>query len=121
MDVRIRATDFQISPAVSDYLQPRLDAIERMLGDDAALARCEVELSRSGGAQRHGEYVWRAEIQVTRPGGERIVARNQEATVNAAIDQAKDEVMAQLRGQKKSNMRVLRKTGAAIKRWMRFG
>jgi ribosome-associated translation inhibitor RaiA len=120
MDLRIRATDFQMNTATSDYLQQRLASIEKMLGSDAELARCEVELGRSGGAQRHGEYVWFAEIQVIYPGGERVVARNQEPSINAAIDNAKDEAMVQLRKNKRLHTRVLRRTGAAIKRWMRI-
>jgi ribosomal subunit interface protein len=119
MDVRIRASEFPMTTAINDYVQQRLATIEKLLGSDAQLARCEVELGRSGGAQRHGEYIWIAEIQVSYPGGERVVARNQEATVNAAIDNAKEEVMMQLRKNKRLHTRVLRRTGAAIKRWMR--
>lgn len=98
----------------------RLAPIEKLLGDDAELARCEVELGRSG-AQRHGEYTWFAEIQIVSPGSDRVIARNQEPTVNAAIDNAQEEAMMQLRKQKKLHVRVLRKTGAAVKRWMRWG
>ncbi len=121
MDVRVRATDFQMDTATSQYLQQKLASLEKLLGADAALARCEVELGRSGGAQRHGEYTWFAEIQVMYPGSTRIVARNQEPTIHSAIDQAQDEAMMQLRKEKRLHARVLRKTGAAVKRWMRFG
>lgn len=121
MDVRVRAADFQLTTETSDYLQQRLDALEKLLGSEASSARCEVDLGRSGGAQRHGEYTWVAEIQVSYPGGVRVVARNQEPTINAAIDNAKEEVMMQLRKNKRLHTRVLRRTGAAIKRWMRRG
>lgn len=121
MDVRVRAKDFQLTPATSDYLRHRLVSIEKLLGGDAEFARCEVELVRSGGAERHGEYTWLAEIQVVYPGGERVVARNQEPTINAAIDNAKEEATMQLRRNKRLHMRLLRKTGAAVKSWMRWG
>lgn len=120
MDVRIRASDFTLDAATADYLDHKLAALEKLLGTDAELARCEVELSRSGGAQRHGEYVWLAEIQILYPGGRRVVARNQEPTINAAIDNAQDEAMMQLRKERRLHIRVLRRTGAAIKRWMRL-
>lgn len=121
MDIRTRTTDFQLTEATADYLQQKLDAIAKLLGDDARHARCEVELGRSGGAQRHGEYTWFAEIQIMYPGGSHIVARNQEPSINAAIDNAKEEVAMQLRKEKRLHTRVLRKTGAAVKRWMRLG
>jgi ribosomal subunit interface protein len=120
MDLRIRAKDFQLTPAIEQYVQQRVSTLEKMLGHDGGISRCEVELGRSAGAQRHGEYVWLAEIQVIHPGGTRVVARNQEATVQAAIDMAKDEAMRQLRNQKRLHRRVLRHTGAAVKRWLRL-
>ena len=120
MDVRTRATGFELSPETSAYLDQKLASLEKVLGTDAELARCEVELSRSGGAQRHGEYVWLAEIQIIYPGGRRLVARNQEPTINAAIDNAQDEAMMQLRKERRLHSRVLRRTGAAVKRWMRL-
>lgn len=100
-------------------MQQRVATLEKMLGGNSDISRCEVELTRSGGAQRHGEYLWLAEIQVIHPGGTRVVARNQEATIQAAIDSAKDEAMVQLRREKRLHTRLIRKTGAAIKRWMR--
>ena len=119
MDVRIRATDFQLTSGITDFVQQRLGPIEKILGNDAALARCEVELGRSG-ASRHGEYTWFAEIQVMCPGDERVIARNQEPTMNAAIDNAQAEAMMQLRKHKRLHSRVMRRTGAAVKRWMRW-
>jgi len=121
MDIRIRAVGFQLTSAIEDYVRQRVASLEKMLGADAGISRCEVELSRSAGNERHSEYAWRAEIQILHPGGTRIVARNQEPTINAAIDNAKDEAAMQLRKEKRTSTRVLRKTGAAIKRWMRLG
>lgn len=121
MDIRIRAKDFELTPSVETYVHQRVETLEKVLGSDAVNTRCEVDISRSGGAQHHSEYLWLAEIRVTQPGGAAIVASNQEATVNAAIDAAKDEAMAQLRREKKLHTRVMRKTGAAVKRWLRRG
>src|SRR4051812_27960828 len=120
MDIRIRANGFQLTSAIEDYVQQRVATLEKMLGEDANISRCEVELGRSSGKE-HSEYAWVAEIQIIQPGGSRVVARNQEATIQAAIDKAKDEAAMQLRKEKRTSTRVLRKTGAAIKKWMRLG
>ncbi len=119
MDIRIRAKDFDLTPAIETYVQQRVGTFEKMLGADAGDTRCEIDLSRSGGAQHHSDYLWLAEIRIIPPTGTRIIATNQEATVNAAIDAAKDEAMVQLRREKKLHVRVMRKTGAAVKRWLR--
>ncbi|MDP3646182.1 MAG: HPF/RaiA family ribosome-associated protein [bacterium] len=121
MNTRIKATDYQITPEVSDYLNVRLLTLEKLLGGDADLARCEVELGRDAGNQRHGEHVWFAEITITAPNGMHARATNRAASINAAIDDVKEEVERQLRREKQVHIRILRKGGAALKRLLRFG
>lgn len=121
MDIRIKSTGYELTPEVAAYLDERLRSIEKTLGLEADLARCEVEIGRDAGNQRHGEHVWFAEMLITRPGADSIRATNREENVNAAIDQAKDEVLHQLRREKKVQTSMVRKTGAALKRLMRFG
>src|SRR3989338_9407075 len=117
MDVRIRATDFQLTPAVEDYAEERLMAIRHLLGGEATPARCEVELGRSVGRPRHGN-VWFAEINLHTASGEQFFARAEGESVNAAIDAVKDEIAAQLRKRKKAARGMLKKGVAYIKRLM---
>lgn len=121
MDIRIKTSDYELAPETRRYLDLRLTALEKFLGDDAELARCEAELGRDAGRPRHGANMWFAEIHIMQPGGVHVYARNNAASVNAAIDDVKEEVERQLRREKKLHIRVLRKTGSAIKNWMRFG
>ncbi len=121
MDIRIKATEYQLTPEVSAYLEEKMAAIEKLLGSDADLARCEVEVGRDAGNQRHGEHVWFAEINVRYPGGEPIRVTNNESTVNAAIDMAKDEAVRQLRKSRRTHTRFIRKSGALLKNMMRWG
>ena len=121
MEIRIKTTGYEITPEVSDYIGVKVGAIEKLLGNDAELARVEVEVGRDAGNQRHGEHVWFAEFIVSYPGGEMIRATNRESTVNAAIDIAKDETVRRLRKSRQAHVRLLRKGGAAIKNLLRFG
>lgn len=121
MDIRIKTTDYEITPEVSAYLDERIAALEKFISVDAGLARCEVELGRDAGRPRHGANMWFAEMLIIQPGLARVYARNNAQTVNAAIDDVKEEIERQLRREKKLHIRVLRKTGGAIKKWMRFG
>jgi len=121
MNTRIKTTDYEITGEVSSYLDARLATLEKLLGDDAAVARCEVEIGRDAGNMRHGEHVWFAEISVRTPGGMDARATNRAASINAAIDDVKEEVERQLRREKQAHIRVLRKSGAALKRLMRWG
>ncbi len=121
MNTRIKATDYELTNDTRAYLDERLASIEKYLSGDTSLVRCEVELGRDAGRPRHGANMCFAEIRVAQPGTGAVYARNNAASVNAAIDDVKEEVERQLRQEKKLHIRVLRKTGAAIKNWMRWG
>ena len=120
MDIRTRTTDYQMTPEVSEYLDERVSHIEKFLGSDASNARIEVELGKAEGRHKHSEYQYFAEFQLVRPGFPRIVAKNHEPGVNAAIDNAKEELLRQLRQDKKLHARLWRKSGAFAKRLLRL-
>lgn len=120
METRIKS-DYQLTPEVREYLDGRLSTLEKFLGNNAELARCEVELGRAAGRPKHGKNLWFAEMCIVRPGRERIYARNNAETVNAAIDDVKEEIERQLLRDRQLHRRVFRKGGAVLKRIMRFG
>src|SRR3989344_9185362 len=121
MDIRIKASDYEITPETATYLDEKLASIEKLLASDAELARCEVELGSAAGGQRHGDNLYFAEINLVYPGGETVHATNNAENVNTAIDDVKAEIIRQLRKQKTSHMQILRKGGAMLKSMMRFG
>lgn len=120
MDVRVKTTDYEITGEVSSYLDQRIAHIEKLLADESETARLEVELGRDAGRPRHGENVWYAEMLIRTPGGANIRATNHAASINAAIDDVKEEVERQLRREKQIHVRLLRKSGALAKRLMRW-
>jgi ribosomal subunit interface protein len=121
MNTRIKSTDYQMTPEVSDYLNVRLATLEKLLGEHAEVARCEVELGLDAGGQKHGANLWFAEITIRMPGGPNARATNRSASINGAIDDVKEEVERQLRREKQAHIRILRKSGAAIKSLLKFG
>ena len=120
MDIRIKTTDYELTSETRSYLDDRIASLEKFLGD-TALVRCEIELGRDAGRPRHGANMWFAEIRIMQPGSTPVYARNNASSVNAAIDDVKEEIERQMRQEKKLHIRLMRKTGAAIKNWMRFG
>jgi ribosome-associated translation inhibitor RaiA len=121
MDIRIKTTDYQMVPETSTYLDERIAVIERHLGADAVNARVEVEVGRAAGNAKHGAYLWFAEFNIIVPGAPSMYAKNNEDTVNAAIEQAKEEVLIQMRREKEVHRTDVRKTGAAVKNLLKFG
>lgn len=121
MNIRIKTTEYELTAEVRKYLDDRISSLEKFLGDDTSHVRCEVELGRAAGGQRHGANMWFAEIRLISPGSTPVYAHNNASSVNAAIDDVKEEIERQLRKGKKLHIRMMRKTGSAIKNWMRFG
>lgn len=121
MNVRIKAKDIELSTATQKYLNIRILALEKLLGSDAAVSRVEVEVGKAAGKQRHGEHLYFAEFLIRAPRRKPVRAVNHESTINAAIDQAKEEAMRQLRKQKTVKQTETKKEGARIKRKLQSG
>mgnify|MGYP001559006090 FL=1 len=121
MDIRIKATNYELTTDVSAYLEERIRTLEKFLGDHADSSRCEVELGRDAGRPRHGANIWFAEIAIITPGRDRVYARNNSESINGAIDDVIEEVERELLRERKLHRRFLRKGGAILKRVMRFG
>jgi ribosome-associated translation inhibitor RaiA len=119
MDIRIKTTDYQLVPETSDYLDERTASIEKLLGPDADASRLEVEVGRMT-AHKHGD-VWFAEINLMQPGLKLMNARAQGESINAAIDQVKEDITGQLRRGRSAHRRIIRKSGAALKNLLKFG
>lgn len=120
MDIRTKTTEYEMPPEIAKYLDDRISHIERFLGEESDVARLEVELGRATGHHKHSEYMYFAEFQLMRPGVARVVAHNHEPTVNAAIDNAKEELLRQVQREKRLHTRVWRKGGALAKRLLRL-
>jgi ribosomal subunit interface protein len=119
MDIRIKATNFQMKEVIQNYLDERLATIERHLGIESENARLEVEVGRDAGHSQHGEN-WFAELQLRIPGGNYARVVGEAETVQAAIDEAKDEMLRKLRTSKREHAGFIRKSGAALKRMLRM-
>ena len=106
-----------MTPEVSDYLDQRLQAISKLIYEDEELARCEVEVGRAAGHPERGN-IWRAELNLAYK-GYHLRAEATAETVNAAIDEVKDDITSQLRRGKRLHIRLARRGGALLKRLIR--
>ena len=117
MITRTKTTNYEMTPEVSTYLDERLAAIEKLVGDSEN-AVCECELAKE--VQKAHGRVWRMECTLQVKGQvHRAVA--QEESINAAIDKMKDEMLRLLRKEKTKQTNLLRRGGAKLKGMLRFG
>jgi ribosomal subunit interface protein len=119
MDIRIKTTDYQAPIEVSTHIDSRMEMIEKALNEHADHARCELEVGKGVGNVKHGE-IWFAEINLI-AAGKRMRATAEAENVNMAIDEAKDEIIRQIRKHQQLHRRILRKGESMIKNALRFG
>jgi ribosomal subunit interface protein len=117
MELKIKATDYEMTADVAAYLEEKIATLERLVTDEAG--RCDVEIGRSVGRSQHGD-VWKAEIVVHQHGA-RLYAIAEGESVKAAIDIAKDEMLQQLRKGKDKHVSLARRMAAKLKKFARRG
>ena len=114
----IKTTDWTMTDEISLYLDDKMVAIEKLITNpDADTVRCDVEL---GKARDQHANAWRAEMNLFVDG----TTHRSEATgetLQEALDEVKDEIMRQLKKTKQKHTSLLRRGGASVKNWLRFG
>ncbi len=116
MQTTYKASGYEWNEEVREYLDDRIEDIERLVKDPTALF--VVELQREA-PHEHGS-VYRAEANLNM-GGDLFRAVGVGESMNAAIDAMKDEVLRQVKRHKEKHTSFLRRTGAQVKEWMRWG
>ena len=118
MQINIKTTNYELTDAVRSYLEKRLSGLEKFLDESASEARADVELEHEL-AQQHG-LVYRAEVNLNAH-GEFYRAEDSGESMNAAIDAVYEEIARRLRKGKTKHMNMIRRGGAQLKEWMRWG
>lgn len=113
MKIHIKSTNFTLTPDVSDYLQKKMDMLDRLIDQNDTSVLCDVEVGKTSKHHKSGD-VFRTEINFRKDGKQfRTVA--EETSILAAIDEAKDQVVSELKNYKSKQQTLLRRGGAAIK------
>lgn len=119
MQYTIKTTEFEMTPAVSEYLDTKLALLEKFITKDDESIKCDVEVGKTTNRHHSGD-IFRVEVNVSM-GKELLRAEATEETIYAAIDIAKDEIARRLRRHKNKNTTLFRRGGEKIKNILRFG
>jgi len=89
MKLRIKATKIELTEKVKDYIQKKMDMVEKYLGD-VPVSNCDVEVGTAVGGQNSGN-IYRAEVNLEVP-GELLRVEKTEKDLNKAIDKVKSHL-----------------------------
>ncbi len=111
MIINKKATNISFTPAISEYIEKKINTLEKFFGGGEVLVN--IEVGRTTKHHKSGD-VFRAEIHINTR-GEEYYAVAEKDDLYAAIDEVKDEIIHELTSRRKKAMRLFRRGGAKIK------
>jgi putative sigma-54 modulation protein len=113
MNIKIRSTNFEVTPAIDEYVNKKISSLEKFLpAVDHIL--CEVEIGRTTTHHKSGD-IFRAEVNMTPPGHPQIFAVAEESDLYKAIDIVRDEAEREIISRKNKRNTLFRRGSARLK------
>ena len=115
--VNIKYTNLEPTPAIEEYLNKKLAKIGKFAEREQDEVILRVEVGKTTRHHQSGE-IFRAEIQ-TRITGQDVRAVTERDDLYAAIDEAKEEILRELKNTKSKRDTTLRKSGRRVKHMLK--
>ncbi|MCK5060981.1 ribosome-associated translation inhibitor RaiA [Candidatus Parcubacteria bacterium] len=101
MQINIKATKIELSEEIKDYIQEKMDMLDKYLGSVTA-TNCDVEIAMAVGDQNKGK-IFRCEVNLTVP-HELLRVEKTEKELFKAIDKVKDHLARSIRRYKEKRI-----------------
>jgi putative sigma-54 modulation protein len=100
MKINLKASNLELTEALKEYIQVKMDMLEKYLGDVQVL-NCDFEIDKSVGDQNKGK-IFRAEVNLEVP-RDLLRVDKTEADMYKAIDKVKDHMTLLIKKYKEKN------------------
>lgn len=117
MKTNIKATNIDLTPAIADYVEKKIQMLEKHLDPSLTGVLASVEVGKSSKHHKSGS-VFRAEIHLA-GGGLDLYADSEQEDLYGAIDTVKDEIARILEESKDKKETLSRKGARAVKNMMK--
>jgi len=89
MQIRIKATQIELTDSLKNYIQEKMDMLDKYLGDIKVM-NCDIEIEKTKSNQNKGK-IFRAEVNLSVP-GEMLRVEKTANDLYKAIDKVKDHL-----------------------------
>ncbi len=113
MKIKIRSKNFDITPAIDDYVTKKISTLEKYL-DTKNEVLCEVEIGRTTKHHNTGD-IFKAEVNIVQPGNKQIYARAEEIDLYTAIDIVRDEAERAIVSRKDKHKTLWKRGASRVK------
>ncbi len=117
MNVNVKATNIKLTDSINEYLEKRVKAFDKLIDSNDTSAMCDVEVGKTSDKHKSGE-LFRAEFNIHIAGRDFRAVSEKESLFDA-IDDAKIQMLKELRRNKEKKQKSIRAGGAKIKDIMR--
>ena len=117
MIFNLKGTDVELTSQIREYLDKRLQSVEKFLPEGDGSFTADIELGRTTRHHQTGD-VFRAEINVNL-GKKMFRAVSEGSDLFKAIDDMRDEIVRELSSRKEKHISILRRGGQKIKNLLR--
>lgn len=116
MNISIKSTNIELTPALRDYTEKRMRSIAKFTSGEPTV---NVEIGKTTAHHRQGD-VFLAEVIVVTPLGKQFMASSEKSDLYEAIDDMRSEIVRELSSDKDKRVSLLRR-GAKKVKWMLRG
>jgi ribosomal subunit interface protein len=113
MSINIKATNMELTPAISDYVNKKIDAISRYVGINIEMI-VYAEVGKTTKHHKQGDY-FRAEFDVTID-GKNFFTDSEKSDLYKAIDDAKDELIKKIKNNKDKKNTLFKRGALSVKK-----
>jgi len=115
MAINIKATNMELTSAISDYVTKRIEAIEKFFKNEEAIIYAEV--GKTTNHHKNGD-IFRAEFKVEVSGNE-FYAFSEKNDLYQSIDKAKEDVIRQIKNRKDRTQTLFKRGASSVKKMLK--
>ncbi len=115
MNINIKATNIELTDAISDYVNKRLATLEKF--EKNGNISGYVEVGKTTNHHKQGEY-YKAEFDVSL-NGDKFFAMSEKEDLYAAIDDAKEEVLRRITQNKDRKQTLFKRGAKSVKKMLK--
>jgi putative sigma-54 modulation protein len=111
MNISIKSTNIELTPALKDYIEKRLGSITKFSGGNADIS---VEVGKTTAHHKQGDF-FLAEVNVLTPLGKQYRAVSETSDLYEAIDDVRNEIVRELSSAKTKQQTLFKRGAQKIK------
>ena len=116
MTTNIKATGIDLTPAITDYVNKKIESIQKFVGADQDIS-IYVEVGKTTKHHKQGDY-FKAEFDV-KIEGESFFTSSEKSDLYKAIDDSKEEIIRRIMNFKKRKNTLFKRGSMSVKKMLK--